>query len=312
MSTSSVYTTRLDLPRPVWNDNIYTSSSVGTSSRYFETSWSESIWGLSSFQTRTQSGNNIKSLLTTTNNRTVLLQIDNRNFTLWNPSVICRYDISNLYSRLSGRNWKFGQGSQFTYNGIDKYFLVPISNGNTSRLLSFYMPSGRIDSAIINIREFREDSTYFNVNWICVDPISNFLFVPYYTYQGMLVQFDIFDVRTENGLYLSRLLTTPNIIYPVKAQCGVFSPEGILYLLDNVRNTSGISAYSFGYNRYYRNYVFERRKFYKITKPEESIWSSDSQDMLGISFVDRKIYILNRDEDIGTDNFWFTTITGLQ
>jgi len=206
---------------------------------------------------------------------------------------------------------RWGQGCQYIFNN-NKYFIIPVNNGVNSWLVCFQIN--------INTQLLEHSYQYIRqigngvVNWITVDPISNHIFVPRYSYSRPvnISFFDIYDVKFP---YFD-ILRLPQVAYindQINAQCGVFSNDGILYLLDNRRETSGFRAYSFGYDNYYEGFLFTKRKTYRITKPEESVFSSDSQDMVGITFVQnpRRLMILFRNEDVGTDNFYLLTIRGL-
>lgn len=294
---------KLNIPRSNWINNQYTSEYINQYSQ-FETPWSENLWWLSSFN---------NTLITSTNNKRILRQLQFNQFT-YSFTTISTFDISTIENILGLRsgNLRWGQGCQFTFNNNNKYFIIPVNNGINSWLVCFQIN--------INTELLQHSYQYVKpigngvVNWIAIDPISNHIFVPKYSYSRPtnISHFDIYDVEFP---YFN-ILQLPQMAYisdQINAQCGVFSNNGVLYLLDNRRNTSGVRAYSFGYDNYYEGFLFTKRKTYRITKPDESILSSDSQDMVGITFVQnpRRLMILFRNEDVGTDNFYLLTIRGL-
>jgi hypothetical protein len=236
------------------------------------------------------------------------------------------FDISMVNQRYMGRRLytKFGQGCQYVWRTANtrtelitrNVYLAPIFRNDGVDIAIFTLQNEIL--SLFDVIFLTDDARY---GWITIDPISRCLFFcPSYdvSLSSEARFFSIYNiVPLDNGRLTFTELNSAMVNSPI-TNCtgGCFSDNGILYLLNNDDDNTGFSAYTFNYNQYLPGYVFNKVKDYRVYTPDESIWSSDNQDLVGIGYFSfsnqsRFLGILHRNEDIGDDNISYTTVRGL-
>ena len=236
-----------------------------------------------------------------------------------------RIDILRNY----GDYTKFGQGCQFSWmtsrlnedNVVvevqNDVYLAPVFKETGVDVATFTLQNGSL-----TLVDMQNISNFAKSGWITVDPISKCLFFcTNYDNTSLSFRARSFAIYNIEPLDSGRLrisgLSSAVIDRPIsKCTGGCFSNNGILYLLNNDDDNSGFSAYTFNYNQYLPGYVFNKVRDYRVYTPDESIWSSDNQDLVGIGYFkfpnqERFLGILHRNEDVDVDNITYTKATGL-
>ncbi len=235
-----------------------------------------------------------------------------------------RIDVLGNY----GDYTKFGQGCQFSWTSSrlgenntvvqeqNDVYLVPIFRTDGVDVATFTLQNGSLTLVDMQVL-----SNFAKSGWITVDPISKCLFFcTNYDNTNLSFRARSFAIYNIEPLDSGRLritgLSSAVIDRPIeKCTGGCFSNNGILYLLNNDNDSSGFSAYTFNYNQYLPGYVFNKVRDYRVYTPDESIWSSDNQDLVGIGYFkfgqDRFLGILHRNEDVDIDNITYTKASGL-
>ena len=234
--------------------------------------------------------------------------------------------VQHTISLPSGHT-RFGQGSEFRWisaNGEEKMiYMVPMTRSSGGVSLGLYS----IQSTLVPLTAplLVTDIHIFHAGWVTQDPISKNVFIQLNS--GDIVSsraehIGVYDLRNRGGnsleFTLEYLLTT-RVRDPIeKCTGGFFSRNGIMYMANNDDDTSGFNAYKFGYDALLESYTFTRLKTYRVRKPDESIWSSDSQDIVGFTSLygyfnlqPNLFGILHKNEDIGDDNISWTSVEGL-
>lgn len=244
---------------------------------------------------------------------------------MFSPSVSessSSFSISMLNQMYQGQTvyTNFGQGCEFSWTTGSvrrNVYIAPVFRSDGVDAAVFTLQNG-----VLTFFDLFLLSNDAKSGWLTIDPISKCLFFcPVYNLdlESEARFFIIFNIETiDNGRRI-RLTSFDDarVNSPiVKCTGGCFSDNGILYLLNNDDNSTGFSAYTFAYNQYLPGYMFTKVRDYRVYTPEESIWSNDNQDLVGIGYFNfpgysRFIGILHKNEDIGTDNITYTMVEGL-
>jgi len=268
--------------RPDWRDS---ESRVTTVHDDFEYKWSEGAAGLTYFKD---------------NNEYVTTGKDGRRLIVTSINSIGGFaDLQEDFPMFTDcyDNGKYGQGDFYESTKM----LVPIICGNDT---------------LLNIRSGSRLGTRLTVRipgikarWVAYDKITGMMFVPHDQPNNKLLKIGIYkftDIPLRSTIRYVRDLTLTQRIEDCTA--GVFSEDGILWLLENGRDQGRVLGFHISLDGV-GNVIGRRKKIVNIPRPSSGIL--DRQDFVGLARRNGDLMALLRNQDIGTDNVSIFQISGL-
>ncbi len=269
--------------RPEWSDSNYTVSNIIDDIEY---SWSEGIKGLTYFKDQmeyvTSGKDGDRMIVVKTNSSGGFGELE-ENFP--------------MYRECNREGGEYGQGTFYD----SQRMLLPIICGNDT---------------LLNIRTGSRLGTRLHVRipnvkarWVAYDEITGMLFVPHDQPNGKLLRIGIYEFKDQvfnSTIRHVRDLSLTNRLLNVTA--GVFSEDGILWLLENGRDRGECRGFHISVDGV-GNVIGRQKKIASLPRPSGSF--IDRQDFVGLARKDGDLIALLRNQDIGTDNVSLFKISGL-
>ena len=268
--------------RPGWRDSSYSVERIIDDAEY---DWSEGVRGLTYYKKQsdyvTSGKDGDRFIVVKTNSSDGFVELE-EDFPMYRECV---------------KRGMYGQGSFYQ----DDRMLVPIICGNRT---------------LLNIRSGSRLGTRLHVTipnvkarWVAYDSITGMMFIPHDQSNGKLLKIGIYqftDMVFNSTIRHVRDLTLTHFLNDCTA--GVFSEDGILWLLENGRDKGECWGFHLSVDGV-GNVIGRRKKIASITRPIEGVL--DAQDFVGLARKDGKLITLLRNQDVGTDNLSLYRINGL-